>query len=97
MLFRSTSVTMVAAGSCSVVANQAGNANYNAAPAVTQSFTITATVPGAPTIGTGTAGPNQATISFTPPANNGASVSYVKRAACSKASSAGSSRSVSGR
>jgi hypothetical protein len=33
-------VTGVAAGTCTISANQAGNANYNAAPQVTQSFAI---------------------------------------------------------
>ena len=35
-----STVTIVAAGTCTIVANQAGNANYNAAPQVTQSFTV---------------------------------------------------------
>ena len=34
-------ITLVAAGTCTVVANQAGNTLYNAAPAVTRSFTVT--------------------------------------------------------
>ena len=50
-----------------------GNANFNAAPAVTQSFSITASAPGAPTIGTATAGNLQATINFTAPSVNGGS------------------------
>jgi uncharacterized protein (TIGR03437 family) len=33
-------VTIVAVGTCSITANQAGNANYIAAPSVTQSFTV---------------------------------------------------------
>ena len=33
-------VTLVAAGTCTIAANQAGNASYNAAPQVTQSFTV---------------------------------------------------------
>ena len=33
-------VTILAAGSCAITASQAGNANYNAAPDVTQSFTV---------------------------------------------------------
>lgn len=35
-----TTVTMVTAGTCTIAANQAGNTNYNAAPQVTQSVTI---------------------------------------------------------
>lgn len=36
-----STVTLVATGTCTIAANQAGNANYNAAPQVTQSFTVT--------------------------------------------------------
>jgi hypothetical protein len=35
-----TTVTGVAAGTCTLYANQAGNANYNAAPQATQTFSI---------------------------------------------------------
>jgi alpha-tubulin suppressor-like RCC1 family protein/uncharacterized protein YegL len=35
-----TTVTVLAAGTCSIAANQAGNANYGAAPPLTQSFTV---------------------------------------------------------
>ncbi|MGO9660484.1 MAG: hypothetical protein ACLP7F_19295, partial [Acidimicrobiales bacterium] len=34
------SITLVKAGTCTVEANQAGNATYNAAPEVSQSFTV---------------------------------------------------------
>ena len=34
-------VTITAAGSCTITASQAGNSNYNAAPSVPQTFTIT--------------------------------------------------------
>jgi len=44
-----TSAIAVAAGSCSITASQAGNANYAAASAVTQSFSIMAAI-GGPTI-----------------------------------------------
>lgn len=37
-----TTVTLVAMGVCTIQANQAGNANYLAAPAVSQSFSVTA-------------------------------------------------------
>jgi hypothetical protein len=37
-----TTVSFTAAGTCVIDANQAGNANYNAAPQVQQSFTVTA-------------------------------------------------------
>ncbi|GAA0707685.1 hypothetical protein GCM10009105_06640 [Dokdonella soli] len=35
-----TAATMVAAGSCTITANQSGNGNYNAAPQVSQNVTI---------------------------------------------------------
>jgi predicted extracellular nuclease len=38
-----TTVTATSAGTCAIAANQAGNANYNAAPQVTQNVTVTAT------------------------------------------------------
>jgi hypothetical protein len=34
-------VTLVAIGTCTIQATQAGNANYNAATAVNQSFQVT--------------------------------------------------------
>ena len=36
----SSTVTILGAGSCSITATQPGNTNYDAAPAVTQSFTV---------------------------------------------------------
>ncbi len=35
-----TTITLVSVGSCSIAADQAGNATYNAAPQVVQSFTV---------------------------------------------------------
>jgi len=35
-----TTVTLVGVGTCTIAANQAGNGNYNAAPVMTQSFTV---------------------------------------------------------
>jgi hypothetical protein len=35
-------VTIIAVGTCTIAADQAGNTNYLAAPQVQQSFTITA-------------------------------------------------------
>jgi sugar lactone lactonase YvrE len=40
-----TTVTLVAAGQCSIQASQAGNANYAAATPVTRSFTVTKATP----------------------------------------------------
>ena len=70
-----SNVTMVSLGTCTINANQAGNATFLAAPTVTRSFGITATVPGAPTIGAAIAGNAQATIAFSTPApySNGGS------------------------
>lgn len=64
-------LTFVTAGSCTIDANQAGNSSTNAAPTVSRTFTVNAVVPGAPTIGTATAGDTQADVSFTAPASNG--------------------------
>ena len=64
-------LTFVTAGSCTIDADQAGNTAWNAAPTVTQTFTVNAIVPDAPTVGTATAGDTEATVTFTPPANTG--------------------------
>ena len=40
-----STVTIVAAGTCSITASQAGNASYSAATSVTQSFTVNAAKP----------------------------------------------------
>ena len=68
-------MSFIGVGTCTINANQAGNVNYNAAPQVQQSFIVAsgATVPGAPTIGTATAGNAQATVTFTPPGSDGGS------------------------
>ena len=64
-------LTFVTAGSCTIDADQAGNTAWNAATTATQTFTVNAVVPGAPTIGTATAGDTQATVTFTAPASTG--------------------------
>ncbi|KRA42029.1 fibronectin type III domain-containing protein [Devosia sp. Root635] len=66
-------LTFVTAGSCTIDADRAGNSAYNAAATVSQTFTVNAGVPGAPTIGTATAGDNQASVTFTAPASSGGS------------------------
>ncbi|NTW99673.1 MAG: hypothetical protein HGB35_07070 [Geobacteraceae bacterium] len=68
-----SAVTAVSVGTCTVAADQAGNGNYNAAPQTTQNIAVSATVPGAPVIGTATPGNGQATVTFTAPASNGGS------------------------
>lgn len=60
-------------GLCSINANQPGNNAWNAATTVPRSFNVNAIVPGAPTIGTATAGNAQASVSFTAPASSGGS------------------------
>jgi hypothetical protein len=64
-------LTFVTAGTCTINADQAGNASFLAATRVSRSFTVNAVVPGAPTAVVATAGDAQATISFTAPASNG--------------------------
>ncbi len=67
-------VTPVTAGTCTIAANQVGDANYSAAsPTVTNSITITAVAPGAPTITSVTPGNGQVTVAFTAPGSNGGS------------------------
>lgn len=64
-------LTFHSAGTATITASQAGNGTYLSATSVTQSFTVNAVVPGAPTIVTATAGDKQATVSFTAPAFTG--------------------------
>lgn len=63
-------LTFVKAGACTINADQAGNSTYSAATA-SQTFSVNAILPGAPTIGIATAGNGQATVAFTAPASNG--------------------------
>jgi hypothetical protein len=71
-------LTFKKAGSCTILADQAGNAAYIAAPTVSQTFTVNAVTPGAPTIGTVTPGDGQASVGFTAPASTGgADVTYT--------------------
>ena len=78
----STTVTMVAAGTCIIGANQAGSTNYNAATEVPQSVTITPILPQPPTIGVGTGANGQAVVNFTPPANTGGAAIIDYTATC---------------
>ena len=64
-------LTFVSAGSCTIDADQAGNSAWNAAPTVTETFTVNAIAPDAPTIGTATAGNTEATVTFTAPVSTG--------------------------
>ena len=64
-------LTFLKAGIATISADQAGSGSYLPAETVSQSFTVSAVVPGAPTIGAVTAGNGRATVSFTPPAFSG--------------------------
>jgi mono/diheme cytochrome c family protein len=66
-----TTITMLAAGTCTIGANQSGNASFTIAAEVTRDVAITPILPGAPTIGAGTPGNLQATIAFSAPADTG--------------------------
>lgn len=77
-----TTVTMVSAGTCTLAANQAGDANWGAAPQATQTVQIAPVVPGAPTGVTATpTGLTQVTVRWTAPANDGGGITlYTVRA-----------------
>lgn len=64
-------LTFVNTGSCTVNANQSGNASYLPASQVSQTFMVNAAAPGVPTIGNVTAADGQATVTFTAPASDG--------------------------
>lgn len=66
-------LTFLKAGTCTILADQAGNTAYTTAPTVSQTFTVNAVVPGAPTIGAVAPGDTQATVSFTAPVQDGGS------------------------
>ena len=57
-------LAILAAGTCTINADQAGNAAYLPAPTVTRSFAVTPAAPSVPTIGVATAGNASATITF---------------------------------
>ena len=60
-------VNLLAAGTCSITAEQSGNKNYSTASPVTQSFNITPDTAGAPYIYAVSAGAGQVTAGFAPP------------------------------
>jgi hypothetical protein len=70
-----STVTMVSAGTCTLAASQAADANWSAAGPQTQTVAIQATAPGAPTgVQATPAGTGAATVSWTPPANDGGGI-----------------------
>ena len=79
-----STVTGIAAGICTIAANQAGNSTYAAAPQATLSFSIAASSvpPGPPTITSIKAGSGSATIDFSPPGNTGGSPISSYTATC---------------
>ena len=75
-------VTGSAVGSCTIAANQAGNANYNAALTLTQTFLITITAPGSPTLLRLVPGSGSMKVIFAVPDSNGGAVIRGYRAIC---------------
>ena len=75
-------MSLITAGTCTIAANQGGNANFNAANQITQSITINAVAPGAPTIGIGTGSDMQVNVGFTPPPSNGGNPISQYNATC---------------
>ncbi len=78
-----TRVTLLSAGNCTVLANQAGNAMWEPAPEVARSFLVTPVPPGQPTNArlTTFGGPRQATIAWGAPLSSGGArvVGYLVR------------------
>ncbi len=73
-----TTVTIVAAGTCTIAANQAGNASYTLAAQVTQNVTINASAPAQPVAPIGSAGNATGTVTITAPNNGGSAITgYV--------------------
>src|SRR5690606_40296677 len=64
-------LAFVATGTCTIDADQAGDAAYLPAPTVSQSFAVDPVVPDPPVIGIAVAGDGQATADFSAPANDG--------------------------
>ena len=64
-------LTFVTTGTCTINANQAGDTSHLPAPQVSQSFTVNAVLPGAPTSPVATAGDTQASVAFVAPVNTG--------------------------
>jgi outer membrane protein OmpA-like peptidoglycan-associated protein len=64
-------VTILAVGTCEVVAAQSGNAQYAVASSVTRAFQVVASLSSAPRIGSASAGDQAITVSFTAPGFTG--------------------------
>ena len=89
-------LTFVSAGTCTIDADQAGDADYLPAPTVSRAFTVIATVPGAPTAATATSGDTQATVAFAAPASTGGAsiVGYTVTASPGGATGSGASSPI---
>lgn len=68
-----TAVTLLAVGTCTIEATEAGNAAWLAATPVQQGFAVNAVVPGAPTAVQATAGNAQVALAWTAPVFDGGS------------------------
>jgi len=66
-------LTFVSSGTCTITANQAGDAGFLPASPVINSFTVSAVVPSSPTSVTGTSRDTAVLVSWTAPASNGGS------------------------
>ncbi len=64
-------LAFVTVGTCTINADQVGDGTFSSATRVSRSFTVSAVVPGAPTIGTATASSGQTSVAFTAPASTG--------------------------
>lgn len=69
-----STVAMVSAGTCTIAANQAADANWAAAPQATQGVQIASGVPGAPPAATAMPGNGQAVVSWTAPIETGGGI-----------------------
>ena len=87
-------VTMLAAGICTITADQAGGSNFAAAVQATQNVTISPVAPSAPGIIAGSPGNAQATISFTNSASTGGSPITNYTATCGAMSATGASSPI---
>lgn len=79
-------VSGISQGTCTVYADQAGDATYSPAPTATIAFSIlpaNITQPTPPTITSFTPGPGKATFNFTPPTNSGGAPIASYTASCS--------------
>lgn len=77
------SLSFAAAGLCSIQADQAGNGSYMAAAPVAHSFSVNAIAPGAPILGSTTAGDGQISVAFTAPSATGGAALIGYTASCS--------------